>query len=100
VIGLRARVGDGVFMYNTILMGSDYYDPPGLPPSDIRMGIGEGCHIEGAIIDKNARLGPGVRILPFPRGAEIDRTDWVVRDGIVVIPKNTTLPAGTVIKPV
>lgn len=100
VIGLRARVGDSVFMCDTILMGSDYYDPPGLPPSDIRMGIGDNCHIEGAIIDKNARLGPGVRILPFPRGTEIDRTDWVVRDGIVVIPKNTTLPAGTVIKPV
>ena len=55
--------------------------------------------IEGAILDKNPRFGPGVVIRSFPPGTEIDRTDWVVRDGIVVIPKNTTLPAGTFIGP-
>jgi glucose-1-phosphate adenylyltransferase len=38
-------------------------------------------------------------IQPFPRGTEIDRDDWVVRDGIVVIPKNTILPGGTYIGP-
>jgi glucose-1-phosphate adenylyltransferase len=40
-----------------------------------------------------------VVIRPFPLGTELDNKDWVVRDGIVVIPKNTVLPAGTVIAP-
>jgi glucose-1-phosphate adenylyltransferase len=99
VIGLRSQVGDGVSLSNSILMGADYYDPPELPESEIPLGIGAGCRIEGAIIDKNARVGPGVRIEPFPPGAEIDSVGWVVRDGIVVVPKNTILPAGTVIAP-
>jgi glucose-1-phosphate adenylyltransferase len=63
------------------------------------MGIGQGSHIEGAIIDKNVRLGAGVIIKPFPLGTDIDREKWVVRDGIVVIPKNTVLQPGTHIMP-
>jgi glucose-1-phosphate adenylyltransferase len=45
------------------------------------------------------RLGPGVVIRPFPRGTEIEHEKWAVRDGIVVIPKNTLLPAETIIGP-
>ena len=55
--------------------------------------------IEGAILDKNARLGPGVIIKPFPRGTDITHDLYFVRDGIVVIAKNTVLPAETVIAP-
>jgi glucose-1-phosphate adenylyltransferase len=82
------------------LKGADYYDTPeNILRDGIPIGIGEGCDLEGAIIDKNARLGPGVIIRPFPRGTEIDRQDYVIRDGIVVIPKSTTIPGGTVIAP-
>ncbi len=83
-------------------MGADFYvPPPSLPPSDIPLGIGPNCHIMGAIIDKNARIGQGVVIRPFPRGTEIDieGEPWVVRDGIVVIPKNSILPPGKKIGP-
>jgi glucose-1-phosphate adenylyltransferase len=99
VVGVRSQVRDGAFLRNTILMGSDYFDVQGDVRGGIPLGIGEGSHIEGAIIDKNARLGTGTRILPFPPGTEIDEEDWVVRDGIVVIPKNTILPPGTEISP-
>jgi glucose-1-phosphate adenylyltransferase len=78
-------------------MGCDYYDSQftsGLP-----LGIGAGCQISGAIIDKNARLGANVIIKPFPRGVDYDHGDWVVRDGIVVISKNVTISSGTVISP-
>ena len=100
VIGLRGHIDDEVQMADTVMMGSDFYDPAGFaPPSGIPLGIGKGCQIEGAILDKNARLGPGVVIRPFPRGTDITHDDWFVRDGIVVIPKNTSLPAGTFIGP-
>jgi glucose-1-phosphate adenylyltransferase len=99
VVGLRSVLRDGVFLKDTILMGSDYYDPWRQTPGGLPLGLGEDCHVEGAIIDKNARLGPNVQIRPFPRGAEMEGPDWVVRDGIVVVPKNTSLPAGTVIGP-
>ena len=79
-------------------MGADYYDAE-TTPNDIPLGIGPDCHVEGAILDKNVRLGKGVVVKPFPRGTELDRDDWFVRDGIVVVPKSTTIPAGTRIAP-
>jgi len=100
IIGLRSQIGDNVVIRNSIIIGADFYDTPDQPPSGgIPLGIGPGSHIEGAIIDKNTRLGAGVKIQPFPPGTEIDRQDWVVRDGIVVIPKNTILPDNTIIAP-
>ena len=57
------------------------------------------CDIEGAILDKNVRLGKGVVIRPFPPGADVDGDGWVVQDGIVVIPKDVVIPAGTRIAP-
>ncbi|HPH97756.1 MAG TPA: glucose-1-phosphate adenylyltransferase [Anaerolineaceae bacterium] len=96
VIGLRSQINAGVRIKDSIIMGADYYQTDGLLPP---VGIGAGCQISGAIIDKNARLGPGVIIEPFPRGTDIDTDDWVVRDGIVVVPKNAILPAGTHIGP-
>lgn len=99
VVGLRSVLRDGVFLKDTILMGSDYYHPHRKELYDTCLGLGEDCHVEGAIIDKNARLGTGVKILPFPRGTELEGPQWMVRDGIVVIPKNTELPPGTVIAP-
>jgi glucose-1-phosphate adenylyltransferase len=100
IVGLRCSIADGVHISNSILMGSDYYDELGVPPRQgIPLGIGENCTIEGAIIDKNVRMGPGVTICPFPRGTELDEGSWVVQDGIVVIPKSTVLHPGTYIGP-
>jgi glucose-1-phosphate adenylyltransferase len=98
IIGLRSKIADNVRISNTIMMGADYYDEES-PVQGEALGIGAGCEIDGAIIDKNARLGQGVIIRPFPEDVEIDHDAWVVRDGIVVIPKSTTIPAGTVIAP-
>ncbi len=100
VIGLRSQIQDAVVIRKTVLMGADYYDnPEDLKKSGIPLGIGENSVIEGALIDKNARIGKGVIIKPFPRGTEIDGEDWVIRDGIVVIPKRAVIPDGTIIAP-
>ncbi len=101
IVGLRSQIKSGVKIVDSILMGLDYYERPSsdgvqtLPP----LGIERNCVIEGAIIDKNASLGEGVVIKPFPRGTEIETDNWVVQDGIVVIPKNAVLTPGTVIAP-
>jgi len=100
VIGLRSQVQDGAVIRNTVLFGADYYDnPTDFKGSGIPLGIGKNCVVEGALIDKNARIGESVVIKPFPRGTEIDGDDWVVRDGIVVIPKRAVITDGTIIAP-
>ncbi len=101
-IGLRSRIQNGAVVRNTVIMGADYYDTPeeeGFQKSGIPLGIGPNTIINGALIDKNARIGADVVIKAFPLGTEIDADDYVVRDGIVVIPKRAIIPDGTVIAP-
>ena len=90
-MGIRSQVGAGTRLKNSVLNGSDYYAP--------EIGIGPNCTIEGAIIDKNARIGEGVVIQPFPLGTDLDHGNWLVRDGIVVLPKDAEIAAGTRIAP-
>lgn len=95
VIGLRSIIKNGTRIKDTVLMGADYYDESG----NIPIGIGENCDLEGAIIDKNVHMGQDVVIKPFPQGTEIETDTYSVKDGIVVIPKRTVLPSGTIISP-
>ncbi len=100
IIGLRSQIQDGAKINHAVLMGADYFDSHDQSlSSSIPLGVGPDCHIEGALIDKNARIGKGVVIRPYPRGTEIDAGDYFVRDGIVVIPKNSLIPPGTLIGP-
>ena len=98
IIGLRSSIGEGAYIRDSIIMGADYYEREG-SDMDIPLGIGARCHIQGAILDKNVRLGDEVVIKPYPRGTEIDAGTYVVQDGIVVIPKGTLVPSGTRITP-
>jgi glucose-1-phosphate adenylyltransferase len=105
MIGIRSIIGSGVRMRRTVMMGADFYDegtievanyepvPEGAPP----MGIGDDCVIENAIIDKNARIGDNCVISPAGKPENADHPLYYIRDGIVIIPKNGTVPHGTVI---
>ncbi|MBR6022613.1 MAG: glucose-1-phosphate adenylyltransferase [Kiritimatiellae bacterium] len=99
VIGVRAIIGEGTVVERTVVMGADYYDEAAGKGSaaDGRpaLGIGRDCFIRNAIVDKNARIGDGCYITPDgkPDGTVTDL--YTVEGGIVVIPKNTVIPAGT-----
>lgn len=98
IIGIRSQIAAGCVIKDSIVIGSDYYDREN-KDSDIPLGIGANCHIEGAILDKNVHIGSDVIIHPFPRSTDIDNDKWYVRDGIVVIAKDTVLESGTNIGP-
>jgi glucose-1-phosphate adenylyltransferase len=102
IVGLRTFVGTGTQMNRVILLGCDFYESvesiqqnenDGKP----RIGIGENCRIENAIIDKNARIGNNVVISPTGKPDHVDHELYFIRDGIVIIPKNAVIPHGTVI---
>jgi glucose-1-phosphate adenylyltransferase len=103
VIGLRSIVRAGAHLARTVMMGADFYETRERQVENHRLGIpdvgiGRGSRIEGAIIDKNARIGEGVMIRPHEDEAEfIETENYTIRDGIVVIPKNALIPDGTVI---
>ncbi len=102
VIGLRTIVGSGTELLRVVALGCDYFESKesieeheklGQP----RVGIGSGCRIENAIIDKNARVGNNVVISPAGKPEHLDHPLYFIRDGIVIIPKNAMIPHGTVI---
>jgi glucose-1-phosphate adenylyltransferase len=98
LIGVRSRIEAGATIRDTLVMGHDFYETPerahqGAPP----MGVGPGTVIEQTIVDKNARIGAGVRITPEGKPSEVDGRNFYVRDGIVIIPKNAVIPDGTLI---
>ena len=101
ILGVRSQIMGDVFIRDSVLMGSDYYEgSEGIEvSSDVPIGIGRGSIIEGAIIDKNARIGAKTIIRPFPRGTEAEHDNWSVQDGIIIIHKNAIIPPGTIIAP-
>ena len=103
IIGIRTIIETGANLDGVYCMGATYYETPAEKAENRKnrkpnLGIGKGSLIKKAIIDINARIGEGCRI-----GVDdISRKDgeydcYSVVDGIIVIPKNGVVPAGTVI---
>jgi glucose-1-phosphate adenylyltransferase len=95
IIGLRSVIR-GATVRRTLLMGIDAHYPEA-GPGDPEAGIGEGSEICNAIIDKNARIGRNVRIINQKKLRDAEYDSWAIRDGVVVVPKNSVIPDGTVI---
>ena len=98
VIGLRCIIGENVTLRNTVIMGADLFDDdkvrsqvPGAPT----LGIGSGSYIEGAILDKNCRIGKNVRIVNEAK-TEVQGEDepCIIREGIPNVVKDAILPDG------
>lgn len=104
VIGLRSIIGKGCTIQDAMIMGSDFYESDEqraslLASGEVPVGIGSGCIITNAIIDKNARIGKNVKIINKEGINERmdDNTGIYIRSGIVVISNGATVPDNTVI---
>jgi glucose-1-phosphate adenylyltransferase len=95
VIGIRTVMREAT-VRNSLIMGADMI-MPGDDDDEPPIGIGRGSVIENAIIDKNVRIGKNVRIVNEAGVKEAEGKDYVIREGLVVIPKGTVLPDDTVI---
>jgi glucose-1-phosphate adenylyltransferase len=102
VLGVRSLVGRDVTLRDAVLMGANWYDTSreqlvsrkrGLPD----LGVGDDSVLERIIVDKNCRIGRNVRIVNRGRPREGEGDNYVIREGIVVIPNGAVIPDGTVI---
>ena len=100
VIGIRSIIESGATIRNSVIMGADFYEDESIevyqdalprPP----IGIGRNSVIDRAIIDKNARIGESAVITPDGKAPNVDNSNYYIRDGVVVIPKNAVIPDGT-----
>jgi glucose-1-phosphate adenylyltransferase len=104
VLGVRSRVETGCIIEDSLVMGSDFYEPfaerqSNCESGQIPMGIGANTTIRRAIIDKNARIGCNVKIINKDRIEEAERENqgFYIRNGIIVVFKNAVIPDETVI---
>lgn len=104
VLGIRSRIEAGCTIQDSLIMGSDFYQPQFEQKTNcdrqfIPVGIGANSTIQNAIVDKNACIGCDVQIINKDRVEEANREDqgFYIRSSIVVVLKNATIPDGTII---
>ncbi len=103
-IGLRSRIDAGAHIEQTVVMGADSYQSLESMQVDFelrrpRIGIGANTLIRRAIIDKNARIGAGVRLVNESDIEHQDAPDgnYFIRDHIIIVPKDAVIYDGTVV---
>lgn len=97
IVGIRAIVRPGSTIESSIVMGARFYEAVGAPTPSVPLGIGRDCTIRRAIVDLDARIGEGSRIVNERGVKDADGDFYAIREGIVVIPRGATVPPGTVI---
>jgi len=102
IVGIRSYVGPNTTLKNTVMMGADHFrwhdmEERGFVEGPEDPGIGEESYVEGAIIDKNVSIGKRCIIKNQDDVQEAEEDLYHIRDGIVVIPKNTDIPDDTII---
>jgi glucose-1-phosphate adenylyltransferase len=94
VIGIRMHVGRGTRINRSVLLGADAYDPEPEAPA---LGIGRDVVLERVIIDKNASIGDGARLVNQSGVRHADGNGYYIRSGIVIVPKGGRIPEGMTI---
>ena len=61
------------------------------------MGIGPNAVLEKVIVDKNARIGEGARLVNERGLQNADGDGYYIRSGIIVVPKGGVVKPGTVV---
>lgn len=102
LLGVRSRFGERCRIVETVVIGADRFESDDDRERNSREGlpninVGNDCHIERAILDKDCRIGNGVTINYRGKEPNVDGDCFFIRDGIVVIPKGMVVPDGKVI---
>lgn len=98
IVGIRSRIGGNSTLINVIMMGNDFFESLEeivMNPDMVPMGVGNHCHIENVIIDKNVRIGSEVTIIGHDSLANADHDTYTIVDGIIVLKKNALIPSGS-----
>ena len=115
MIGIRTHVGRGTRITRSVLLGADsYFDGIARPDEDRRvdtaraeigaesdgppmLGIGRDVVLDRVIIDKNAIVSDGARLINQAGVQHVDGSGYYIRGGIIIVPKNGRIAEGTVI---
>lgn len=94
VVGIRTHIRPGAHVLRSVLLGADYYPDEDEGAGDVPLGIGSNAVLDRVIVDKNARIAPGVRLVVDKNAPDADGDGWYIRDGIIVVPKGAVVTKG------
>jgi len=93
VVGIRTQVSAGARITRSVLLGADFYEEEGAP-TDIPLGVGRDVLLDRVIVDKNARIGDGVRLVNDDHIENADADGYMIRNGIIIVPKGAHVMSG------
>jgi glucose-1-phosphate adenylyltransferase len=94
VVGVRMSIHEGARITNSILLGADAYDDDF---GELPLGIGKGAVLDRVIVDKNARVGEGARLVNERGLDHVDGDGYYIRNGIIIVPRGGVVKPGTVV---
>jgi glucose-1-phosphate adenylyltransferase len=99
IVGIRSRIDERARVTRSVLLGADFYDADEARAGDqsVPLGIGQDAILDRVIVDKNARIGRGVRLVNERGVDHEDGHGYAIRNGIIVVPKGAVIPDGTVV---
>jgi glucose-1-phosphate adenylyltransferase len=95
IVGIRSVIRENSIIADSVIMGAREFENGEEPIDGVRMGVGPGCEIRNAIIDLDARIGAGSRLVNEAEVQNLETETYSIRDGIIVVPKGAVIPAGT-----
>jgi glucose-1-phosphate adenylyltransferase len=94
VIGVRTSIHLGASVSRSVVLGADFYDEQA---GEIPLGIGRNAVLDRVIVDKNARIGEGARLVNERGIRDVDGDGYYIRSGIIIVPKGGVVKPGTVV---
>jgi glucose-1-phosphate adenylyltransferase len=77
-----------------VLLGADFYQDGESHEEAVAPGIGRDVVLDRVIVDKNARIADGVRLVNERNTLNADGNGWYIRDGVIVVPKGAVVTEG------
>ena len=100
VIGIRTIVQSGSSIRRSVLLGADFYESE-TDSADrwggVRLGVGCDVELDRVIVDKNARIGDGCRLVNQAGVDHADGDGYCIRSGVIIVPKGGVVKPGTVV---
>jgi glucose-1-phosphate adenylyltransferase len=100
IVGIRTHIQTGAAIRRSLLLGADFYEADEDAPArgdGPRLGVGRDVELDRVIVDKNARIGDGARLVNVNNVQEADGDGYYIRNGVIIVPKDGVIPAGTVV---
>jgi glucose-1-phosphate adenylyltransferase len=95
VVGIRTHIEAGARITRSILLGADFYEEE-VAASNVALGIGRDVVLDRVIVDKNARVADGVRLVNDAGVEHADGDGFYIRNGIIIVPKGARVRAGVI----